>query len=74
MTTDEMDSTTPEERYKLVAICGSCHKPHCFTGSHKRFIQTSGEKCKCGSRSFRGTQSQRTFDPLKPRKKPKKRK
>ncbi len=70
-TTDEMDETTPEERYKLVAICDNCHQPHYFTGNHERFLQTSGEICICGGRSFRDTQSQRTFDPKKPRKIPK---
>lgn len=72
-TTDEMDETTPEERYKLVAICNNCNEPHYFTGNHERFLQTTGEICKCGGKSFRDTQSQRTFDPNKPRKIPKKR-
>lgn len=71
-TTDEMDETTPEERYKLVAICDKCHEPHYFTGSHKRFLQATGEICKCGGKSFYGVQSQRSFDPNKPRKIPKK--
>lgn len=62
-TTDEMDETTPEERYKLVAICDKCHEPHFFTGDHKRFLQTQGEICKCGGKSFYDLRSQRTFDP-----------
>lgn len=70
-TTDEMDETTPEDRYKLVAICDKCHEPHYFTGKHERFSQTSDEICKCGGRSFYGLQSQRTFDPTKKRAIPK---
>ncbi|CAN5693777.1 hypothetical protein BH23PAT2_BH23PAT2_08290 [soil metagenome] len=72
-TTDEMDETIPGERYKLVAICSACHEPHYFTGSHKRFLQTAGEICKCGSKSFYDLKSQRTFNPLIRRKIPKKR-
>lgn len=72
-TTDEMDETTPEERYALVAICDKCHEPHYFTGNHERFLATSGEICKCGGKSFYGVQTQRSFDPKKPRKIPKKR-
>ncbi len=71
-TTDEMDETTPEERYKLVAICDKCHEPHYFTGKRERFNQTSDEICKCGNKSFYGLQSQRTFDPIKKRTIPKK--
>lgn len=65
-TTDEMDSTTPEERYKLVAICAKCGEPHYFTGSRERSSQTDGEVCKCGSKQFVGGSliSQRTFNPL----------
>jgi thymidine kinase len=70
-TTDEMDHTTPEERYKLVAICGKCHEPHYFTGSKDRFMQTTGEVCQCGGRSFYDLRSARTFNPLAKRKKPK---
>ena len=72
-TTDEMDETTPEERYKLVAICGSCHEPHFFTGNRERFLQTHGEKCKCGGTSFYDLRSQRSFNPLAKRTIPKKR-
>lgn len=65
-TTDEMDSTTAEERYKLVALCSHCHEPHYFTGSRERTGgQTKGEKCShCGSEQFYGLISQRTFNPL----------
>ena len=70
-TTDEMDETTPEERYALVAICDKCHEPHYFTGKRERFTQTQGEICKCGSKSFYGMQSQRSFDPTKKRTIPK---
>lgn len=62
-TTDEMDHTTPEERYKLVAICDSCHQPHYFTGSPDRMNQTAGEVCECGGKSFYDMRSQRTFNP-----------
>ena len=62
-TTDEMDKTTPEERYSLVAICGKCHEPHYFTGSKDRFLQLHGEVCECGSTNFYDLRSQRTFNP-----------
>lgn len=62
-TTDEMDKTTPEERYALVAICSACHEPHYFTGDRQRTMQLDGEVCECGSKSFYGLQSQRTFNP-----------
>lgn len=64
-TTDEMDSTTPEERYKLVAMCSHCHEPHYFTGSAERTgDQTKGEVCDhCGHKQFYGLISQRTFNP-----------
>ena len=62
-TTDEMDKTTAEERYKLVAICTGCNEPHYFTGSKERFSQTTGEVCNhCEGTSFTGLQSQRTFN------------
>lgn len=63
ITTDQMDKTTPEERYKLVAICGKCHEPHFFTGNRDRFLQTHGEVCKCGGQSFYDVRTQRTFNP-----------
>lgn len=57
-TTDEMDSTTPEERYSLVAICSHCHEPHYFTGSKERSSQTAGEVCEhCKGTQFYGMQS-----------------
>jgi len=61
-TTDEMDHTTPEERYKLVAICLGCSEPHYFTGSRDRFSQKKDEVCKCGSKRFGELFSQRTFN------------
>ena len=65
-TTDEMDHTTPEERYALVVQCADCLEPHYFTGSKERKHQTDGEQCKCGSTRFVGGSliSQRTFNPL----------
>lgn len=73
-TTDEMDHTTPEERYKLVAICRGCNEPHYFTGSRDRFSQTTGEVCQhCGGKSFEGLQSQRTFNPAAARKRTRRR-
>jgi hypothetical protein len=63
-TTDEMDKTTPEERYKLVALCSHCHEPHYFTGSKDRDTQTKSEVCThCKGTQFYGMQSQRTFNP-----------
>lgn len=64
-TTDEMDKTTPEERYKLVALCAECSEWHHFTGSKDRFLQLTGEVCKCGSKRFIGDSlvSERTWDP-----------
>lgn len=71
LTTDEMDHTTPEERYALVAICDKCEKPHYFTGSKERSSQPAGEKCEhCGGTSFYGLISQRTFNPANQRKRP----
>lgn len=70
-TTDEMDHTTPEDRYKLVAICSSCHQPHYFTGSRERFSQTKDEVCECGGTSFYDMRSERTFNPTAKRKIPK---
>lgn len=72
-TTDEMDEVLPGERYKLVAICGSCHEPHYFTGNRERFLQLHGEICKCGGKNFYDMQSQRSFDPTKRRVIPKNR-
>lgn len=64
-TTDEMDHTTPEERYKLVVLCADCNEWHHFTGSKERFSQTDGEKCQCGSTRFVGRTliSERTWKP-----------
>lgn len=62
-TTDEMDKTTPTDRYSLVAICTNCNEPHYFTGSPERFNQLQGEVCSCGSKQFTGLISQRTFNP-----------
>lgn len=70
-TTDEMDHTTPEDRYKLVAMCEKGHWHH-FTGSKDRFSQTTGEACsECGSTKFIGGSliSERTWKPdWKPKK------
>lgn len=63
-TTDEMDETTAEDRYKLVALCTSCYEWHFFTGSRDRFLQLQGEKCKCGGTSFTELRSQRTWNEL----------
>ena len=67
-TTDEMDHTTPEDRYKLVAECSSCGHWQHFTGSAENVgNQTKGVKCdNCGGHSFRTGSliSQRTFNPL----------
>lgn len=62
MTTDEMDSTTPEDRYKLVAICTKCCEWHFFTGSRDRMLQLQGEECECGSTTFTELRSQRTWN------------
>jgi hypothetical protein len=61
-TTDEMDSTTPEDRYKLVAFCLGCFEWHFFTGSKDRFLQLQGEVCQCGSKQFAELRSQRTWN------------
>ena len=74
MTTDEMDKTTPEDRYKLVAICSSCHEPHYFTGDRERFLQTEGEVCECGGENFYDMKSERSFNPFAKRRIPKARK
>jgi hypothetical protein len=64
-TTDEMDHTTPEDRYKLVIRCAQCHEWHHFTGSRDRFSQSDGEVCECGSKQFIGSTliSERTWNP-----------
>jgi hypothetical protein len=64
-TTDEMDHTTPEERYQLVALCADCRNWHHFTGSAGRMSQTTGEVCECGSSKFVGGTliSERTWRP-----------
>lgn len=41
LTTDQMDSTTPEERYKLVAMCENCAGWQFFTGS--KYEQVNGQ-------------------------------
>lgn len=62
-TTDEMDETTPEERYKLVMLCLGCAEWHWFTGARDRFTQSQGERCRhCGSGRFTELRSQRTWD------------
>lgn len=65
LTTDQMDHTTPEERYKLVMLCANCREWHHFTGSKDRKGQTDGEQCKCGSTRFVGGTliSERTWRP-----------
>lgn len=64
-TTDEMDHTTPEERYKLVVLCADCDNWHHFTGSADRKSATDGEQCECGSKRFVGGSliSERTWNP-----------
>jgi len=64
-TTDEMDHTTPEERYLLVVLCAICREWHHFTGSKERNSQTDGEQCQCGSKQFVGGTliSERTWRP-----------
>lgn len=65
-TTDEMDHTTPEERYALQARCKECHEVHKFTGSRERFNQLEGEVCEhCGSKQFYSLVSQRTPMPAR---------
>lgn len=64
-TTDEMDHTTPEDRYKLVIMCVNSHWHH-FTGGRERKNQTDGEQCsECGTKSFIGSTiiSERTWNP-----------
>lgn len=64
-TTDEMDHTTPEDRYQLVVLCADCRSWHHFTGARGRGSQTDGEKCECGSSRFAGGTliSERTWRP-----------
>lgn len=61
-TTDEMDETTPEDRYKLVAFCLSCFNWHHFTGSRDRMLQLQGEVCACGSSHFTELRSERSWN------------
>lgn len=62
-TTDEMDKTTPTERYALVAQCTSCGEWLHFIGSQDKASQTSGLQCTCGGKQFTGLISERTFNP-----------
>jgi hypothetical protein len=62
MTTDEMDQTTPEDRYKLVALCQKCWEWHFFTGGSDRNRQTEGEICVCGGKRFDELRSARTWN------------
>jgi hypothetical protein len=64
-TTDEMDHTTPEERYQLVVLCAECRNWHHFTGDKDRNSQTDSEQCECGSKRFAGGTliSERTWRP-----------
>lgn len=63
-TTDEMDHTTPEDRYKLVAQCNSCDEWLHFKGDPMKTIQTTGLTCdNCGGHSFSNLISERTFNP-----------
>lgn len=56
-TTDEMDSTTPEERHALTGMCANCGKWNNFT---------MGQPYECGCGSDQNVQSsvlsQRTYD------------
>lgn len=63
-TTDEMDSTTPEERNALIGQCLSCQ-------DWTKFDYRDGTpKCDCGGDiDGRSIQSQRTFNPAKAKKK-----
>jgi hypothetical protein len=65
LTTDQMDKTTPDDRYRLVVRCSDCREWHHFVGNRDRFSQTTGEQCKCGSNRFdsRSLISERTWHP-----------
>lgn len=56
-TTDEMDSTTAEERPKLVGMCADCGNWHKFNDKTDKRI------CSCGGHLIGSTiHSQRTFN------------
>jgi len=58
MTTDEMDQTTSEERYKLTGMCGACFEWTNFDD------QKDERVCKCGGKLLQQTvRSQRTLNP-----------
>lgn len=56
-TTDEMDSTTPEERKKLVGMCAA-------DGTWNNYQSDEGFLCTCGGKSVvtSSVHSQRTFN------------
>lgn len=63
-TTNEMDSTTDEDRYKLVAQCNDCDEWKHFTGDPMKTTQTTGLVCdNCGGTRFSNLISERTFNP-----------
>lgn len=74
-TTDEMDSTTAEERGKLVGFCEFCNEWYKFTRGMD--MTPEEERCpKCGAtyshrQGFQIT-SQRSFNPANKKKLPKK--
>lgn len=62
-TTDQMDSTTPEERPKLVAMCEKCGTWKPFTLKEHAINTYAGLVCDNDkSTNFRDVISQRTFD------------
>lgn len=65
-TTDEMDSTTPEDRLKLVIMCGDCGTWIHWTGRDGLMLQSSGAPpCpECGGvkHAPRSIISERTWD------------
>ena len=65
-TNDDMDKMTPDERAALVGSCREC-------GEIIRFDNRQGQpRCKCGGRlDSSSIQSQRTFNGVGKRKKPK---
>lgn len=63
LTTDQMDSTTPEDRRKLVAMCDNCGHWQFFIRKDGGMSSTRGVSCeKCQGTAFRDVISQRTFD------------
>ena len=64
LSTDEMDSTTPEQRYALIGKCEVCGEMVKFTYKPKNNQIADYPRCECGGKLInKSVQSQRTYVP-----------